>query len=166
MNHFKNIVVLFCLFGYFQFIIGQHLIAYISQHGLHGEITFRQLNTSHVEIISDLETTLQYPDQVWSLSVRKFPVDYTNTDTNERCQLDRLGEMVLTFDGELEYIALPGNESSTWIREMQLIGKSKQRRRLEQVVNPLWHARYSLRWQFQNVKRLNKAELLFFFKAS
>ncbi|XP_061393687.1 uncharacterized protein LOC133329207 [Musca vetustissima] len=101
---------------------GQHLIAYLSQHGLHGEITFRQVNTSHVEIISELETTLQYPDQVWSWSVRKFPIDYTNTDTNERCALDRLGEQVLTFDDDLEYIILPGNESTTWFKEMQLIG--------------------------------------------
>ena len=99
------------------------MIAYISQHGLHGEITFRQVNSSHVEIISDLETTLQYPDQVWSWSVRKFPVDYSNTDTNERCALERLGDTVLTFDDDLEYLILPGNETSTWWREMQLIGK-------------------------------------------
>lgn len=109
------------LFAYH--FIGQHLIAYISQHGLHGEITFRQVNQSHVEIISELETTLQYPDQVWSWSVRKFPVDYSNTDTNERCELSRLGEQILTFDDDLEYIVLPGNESSTWFKQMQLIGK-------------------------------------------
>ncbi|KAL9892126.1 superoxide dismutase family protein Rsod isoform 1-T1 [Glossina fuscipes fuscipes] len=101
----------------------QHMIAYMSQHGLHGEITFRQINNTHVEIKSDLETTLQYPDQIWSWMVRKFPVDYNNANTNERCELSKLGEQVVGFDDDLEYIILPGNETSLWVKEMQLIGE-------------------------------------------
>ncbi|XP_070142466.1 LOW QUALITY PROTEIN: uncharacterized protein Rsod, partial [Drosophila kikkawai] len=100
----------------------QHLIAYISQRGLHGEITFRQLNATTVEIKANLEATLQYPDQVWSWAVRRFPVDYSNTDADERCELSRLGGQVLSFDEDLEYLVLPGNETSTWERNMQLIG--------------------------------------------
>ncbi|EDW39378.1 GL14064 [Drosophila persimilis] len=100
----------------------QHLIAYISQRGLHGEITFRQMNATTVEIKASLEATLQYPDQVWSWSVRRFPVDYSIIDPEERCKLDRLGSQVLSFDEDLEYLVLPGNETSTWQRKMQLIG--------------------------------------------
>ncbi|XP_068153414.1 uncharacterized protein Rsod [Drosophila tropicalis] len=100
----------------------QHLIAYISQHGLHGELTFRQMNSTTVEIKANLEATLQYPDQVWSWSVRRFPVDYTNIDPDERCHLERLGGQVVSFDEDLEYLVLPGNETSTWQRNMQLIG--------------------------------------------
>lgn len=101
------------------------MIAYMSQHGLHGEITFRQINQTHVEIKSDLETTLQYPDQIWSWMVRKFPVDYTNANTNERCELSKLGDQVVAFDDDLEYLMLPGNETSLWVKEMHLIGKRK-----------------------------------------
>lgn len=104
-------------------IVGaQHLIAYLSQHGLHGEITFRQLDSQLVEIQSQLEATLQYPDQVWSWAVRRFPVDYSNTEPDQRCELDRLGAQVLSFDEELDYLVLPGNETSTWQHKMQLIG--------------------------------------------
>ncbi|XP_052836220.1 LOW QUALITY PROTEIN: uncharacterized protein LOC128252495 [Drosophila gunungcola] len=100
----------------------QHLIAYISQRGLHGEITFRQVNATTVEIKASLEATLQYPDQVWSWGVRRFPVDYTNIDPGDRCELSRLGSQVVSFDEDLEYLVLPGNETSTWQRNMQLIG--------------------------------------------
>lgn len=100
----------------------QHLIAYISQRGLHGEITFRQMNATTVEIKANLEATLQYPDQVWSWGVRRFPVDYSNIDPDERCELSRLGSQVLSFDEDLEYLVLPGNETSSWERNMQLIG--------------------------------------------
>lgn len=98
------------------------MIAYLSQRGLHGEITFRQINETTVEIISKVETTLQYPDQVWSWGVRKFPVDYTDMDAEERCSLAKLGEEVMSFDDDLGFLILPGNETSTWINEMQLIG--------------------------------------------
>lgn len=99
------------------------LIAYISQHGLHGEITFQQINSTTVEIKSKLETTLQYPEQVWSWVVRKFPVDYTNINPSLRCELSYLGDEVVNFDNDLEYIVLPGNESSVWYKNMQLIGQ-------------------------------------------
>ncbi|XP_064552755.1 uncharacterized protein Rsod [Drosophila montana] len=100
----------------------QHLIAYISQHGLHGEITFRQADPQVVEIQANLEATLQYPDQVWSWAVRRFPVDYTNIEPDERCQLERLGGQIMSFDEELDYLVLPGNETASWQHKMQLIG--------------------------------------------
>ncbi|XP_037950401.1 uncharacterized protein LOC119681315 [Teleopsis dalmanni] len=102
----------------------QHLIAYLSQHGLHGEITFRQLNTTTVEIKANLETTLQYPYQVWSWGVRKFPVDYTDVNPTGRCELEKLGEQIVNFENDLEYLVLPGNETTSWYRHMQLIGEN------------------------------------------
>ncbi|XP_017481054.1 PREDICTED: uncharacterized protein LOC108370262 [Rhagoletis zephyria] len=104
-------------------VSAQQLIAYISQHGLHGEITFRQVNATTVEIKAKLETTLQYPEQVWSWGVRKFPVDYSDIDPESRCSLEKLGAQVLSFDESLDYLVLPGNETATWHREMMLIGE-------------------------------------------
>ena len=54
--------------------------------------------------------------------MRRFPVDYTNIAPEERCDLERLGAQVLSFDEELEYLVLPGNETSSWQHKMQLIG--------------------------------------------
>lgn len=106
-----------------QTVGAQQLIAYLSQHGLHGEITFRQVNTTTVEIRAKLETTLQYPDQVWSWSVRKFPIDYNDIDPESRCSLEKLGAQVVSFDEDLDYLVLPGNETATWYRDMTLIGE-------------------------------------------
>lgn len=75
-----------------------------------------------MEIQASLEATLQYPEQVWSWAVRRFPVDYTNIEADERCQLERLGAQVLSFDEELDYLVLPGNETARWEHKMQLIG--------------------------------------------
>lgn len=101
-----------------------NLVAYISQNGLHGEITFRQYDSKNVEIKSKLETTLQYPDQIWSWSIHQFPVDYTDIDSKRRCDQSQIGENIINFDDDLGYLVLPGNETSTWLKEMQLIGKA------------------------------------------
>ncbi|XP_017091861.2 uncharacterized protein Rsod [Drosophila bipectinata] len=122
VGHLFRFAVLCSIASAFGGADAQHLIAYISQRGLHGEITFRQVNATTVEIKASLEATLQYPDQVWSWAVRRFPVDYSNTDPDERCELSRLGTQVLSFDEDLEYLVLPGNETATWERNMQLIG--------------------------------------------
>lgn len=99
------------------------LVAYISQHGLHGEIRFSTGSTSLVEIESSLETTLQYPDQVWSWAVHQLPVDYSNADGAERCDLTKLGSQILSFDESLGYLVLPGNESVKWNGKFSLTGR-------------------------------------------
>ncbi|XP_014088313.2 uncharacterized protein Rsod [Bactrocera oleae] len=117
------LVIAACILS--QNIVGaQQLIAYLSQHGLHGEITFRQVNATTVEINAKLETTLQYPDQVWSWGVRQFPVDYTDIDPESRCSGEQLGAQIVNFDDELDFLVLPGNESTTWYRDMTLIGET------------------------------------------
>ena len=82
------------------------------------------MNATTVEINAKLETTLQYPDQVWSWGVRQFPVDYTDIDPESRCSGEQLGAQIVNFDDELDFLVLPGNESTTWYRDMTLIGKT------------------------------------------
>ncbi|XP_058812526.1 uncharacterized protein LOC131677032 [Topomyia yanbarensis] len=100
-----------------------NLVAYISQHGLHGEISFSQYSEQQVQIVTDLETTLQYPDQAWSWGVYQLPVDYTIVDPRERCELRVLGEQLWSFDDDLGFLTLPGNESTTWLNDIGLTGE-------------------------------------------
>lgn len=99
------------------------LIAYLSQNGLHGEFTFSQYSSSMIQIESSLETTLQYPDQIWSWGINELPVDYTDVDSKRRCSDAKLGKSLLIFDDNLGYLTLPGNESSVWHGEYSLTGK-------------------------------------------
>uniref|UniRef100_A0A182R615 Superoxide dismutase copper/zinc binding domain-containing protein n=1 Tax=Anopheles funestus TaxID=62324 RepID=A0A182R615_ANOFN len=102
---------------------GLNLVAHISQRGLHGEISFAQHNDRQVLITSELETTLQYPEQAWSWGIYQLPVDYTIVDPQERCQISRLGEQLWSFDDDLGYLMLPGNESTTWLNDIALTGE-------------------------------------------
>lgn len=83
------------------------LRSYISDHGLHGTITFRK-NDLEVEIITDLNATLEFPNQVWSWSLVEFPVDYTKIQN--RCE--NLGKKILSFDDSFGYLVLPENGTS------------------------------------------------------
>lgn len=90
------------------------LVAYISQHGLHGEFHFTQQNDNSFEIHSKLETTLQYPDQIWSWGIHELPVDYREVKPNRRCHPVSVGKRIIDFDEHLGYLQLPGNESTKW----------------------------------------------------
>lgn len=100
-------------------------MAYISQHGLHGEIHFAPGAKNFIEIESSLETTLQYPEQVWSWSIHQLPVDYTDSDGDRRCDPSKLGDQLINFDDNLGLLTLPGNESVKWQGEFALTGKSR-----------------------------------------
>lgn len=99
------------------------LVAYISQHGLHGEIHFAPGAGGTIEIESSLETTLQYPEQVWSWGVHRLPVDYGTVDGVARCDASQLGPQVWSFDESLGYLTLPGNESVKWQGKFALTGE-------------------------------------------
>lgn len=75
-----------------------------------------------MEIESSLETTLQYPDQVWSWGIHQLPVDYSDSSSRDRCEFSRLGSRILGFDEILGYLTLPGNESSKWQAPFPLTG--------------------------------------------
>lgn len=104
--------------------IASDLEALISQRGLHGEIHFKvdDENRNIVRIESKLETTLQYPNQVWSWGIYENPVDYTIVDPSTRCSLETAGRQIHEFDEELGYLILPGNETTVWEKEFNITG--------------------------------------------
>lgn len=99
------------------------LVAYISQHGLHGELRFLQQNDNSIKIESRLETTLQYPDQLWSWSIYEMPTDYREIETGRRCHPSNFGSKLIELDSHLGYLQLPGNESTTWHLSSDISGE-------------------------------------------
>ena len=81
------------------------------------------MSPNETQIESNLETTLQYPEQIWSWSVYQLPVDYANANGIERCDLSNLGEQLWSFDDEHGYLTLPGNESTKWTSQISLSGQ-------------------------------------------
>lgn len=55
------------------------LRSYVSEHGLHGTITFTK-NGDEIFITTNLEATLEFPNSVWSWYITEFPVDYTGVE--------------------------------------------------------------------------------------
>lgn len=111
----RKIYVEFQICSFFCFLVNcVQLVAYISQHGLHGEFNFFQQNDNSIEIESKLETTLQYPDQLWSWSIYEMPTDYREIEPGQRCNPSNFGKKLIDLDNHLGYLQLPGNESTTW----------------------------------------------------
>lgn len=79
-----------------------------------------------MEIKSKLETTLQYPDQVWSWAIHELPIDYREIDGTRRCHPAIIGKKLIEFDNHLGFLQLPGNESSTWDLSSDEIGMAKE----------------------------------------
>lgn len=102
-----------------------HLIAYLSQHGLHGEISFRPHpdEPGKVRIQTTLEATLQYPDQSWNWALHQLPVDYSDMDAFRRCSDDRIGKQLINLDEKLGLLTMSGNESVQWDTDFALSGK-------------------------------------------
>lgn len=99
------------------------LVAYISQHGLHGEFHFTQNNNNSIKIVSKLETTLQYPDQIWSWGIYEMPTDYREIDPSRRCNAAVFGKKLIEFDNHLGYLQLPGNGSTKWDVSPEISGR-------------------------------------------
>ncbi|KAJ3625819.1 hypothetical protein MTP99_016359 [Tenebrio molitor] len=83
------------------------LKSYISDQGLHGTISFKKIG-SEIRIVTDLNATLEYPNQVWSWAVVEFPVDYSELEG--RCA--RLGKGLVNLDDVYGYLVLPDNSTS------------------------------------------------------
>lgn len=107
------------------------LIAFLSQHGLHGEIRFSHLQNESIQVQTSLETTLQYPNQVWSWAVHQLPVDFTDPNGDRRCRPATLGAQILSFDESLGHLTLPGNESATYTLAADITGISFSHLRTE-----------------------------------
>ncbi|XP_037029000.1 uncharacterized protein LOC119069178 isoform X1 [Bradysia coprophila] len=99
-----------------------NLIAYVSQNGLFGQFQFSPHSNTEIKITTELATTLQYPDQIWSWGINEFPVDYSIVD-HKRCSNEQLGKQLINFDDALGYLTLPGNETTTWFSNMTLTGE-------------------------------------------
>lgn len=110
--------MLYCFLAY-----GVQLVAYFSQNGLHGEFNFHELDDNTIEIRSTLETTLQYPEQVWEWSLHEIPIDYTDINPKRRCHSSRIGAKIVDLTDYLDYVQLPGNETATWTVPASVFGK-------------------------------------------
>lgn len=97
------------------------LRAYISQHGLHGEIEFSPKNETLISIRTNLKPTLQYPDGVWRWTIHEFPVDYRDI-TNDRCSEEHLGRELIDLTEELGYLVIPGKDHAEFESKNSFIG--------------------------------------------
>ncbi|XP_028170007.1 uncharacterized protein LOC114359719 isoform X1 [Ostrinia furnacalis] len=102
---------------------GLVLRAYISQHGLHGEIEFSHKNETLISIRTNLKPTLQYPDGVWRWTIHEFPVDYRDL-TGERCSETNLGRELIDLTEELGYLIIPGKDHAEFESRNSLTGIS------------------------------------------
>lgn len=98
------------------------LRAYISQHGLHGEIEFSHKNETLISIRTNLKPTLQFPDGVWRWTIHEFPVDYRDL-TAARCSEANLGKEIIDLTEELGYLIIPGKDHAEFESKYTLTGK-------------------------------------------
>ncbi|XP_049880527.1 uncharacterized protein LOC126376997 isoform X2 [Pectinophora gossypiella] len=98
------------------------LRAYISQHGLHGEIEFAHKNDTLISIRTKLQPTLQYPDGVFKWSIHEFPVDYRDLSP-QRCSEASLGKELIDLTEELGYLIIPGKDHAEFESKNTLTGR-------------------------------------------
>ncbi|XP_012547044.2 uncharacterized protein LOC101739289 isoform X1 [Bombyx mori] len=97
------------------------LRAYLSQHGLHGEIEFSHKNDTLISIRTNLKPTLQYPDGVWRWTIHEFPVDYRDI-SESRCSEETLGREIIDLTEELGYLIIPGKDHAEFESKNTLTG--------------------------------------------
>ncbi|CAH0683875.1 unnamed protein product [Chilo suppressalis] len=97
------------------------LRAYISQHGLHGEIEFSTKNETLISIRTNLKPTLQYPDGVWRWTIHEFPVDYREL-SDSRCSESNVGRELIDLTEELGYLIIPGKDHAEFESRNSLTG--------------------------------------------
>ncbi|XP_019756682.2 uncharacterized protein LOC109535239 [Dendroctonus ponderosae] len=98
------------------------LRSYVSEHGLHGTITFTK-NGDEIIITTNLEATLEFPNSAWSWYITEFPVDYTRIEN--RCDREKIGKNLINLDELFGYLIIPDNQSSTFTSsDLTVNGKS------------------------------------------
>ncbi|PZC73227.1 hypothetical protein B5X24_HaOG209907 [Helicoverpa armigera] len=97
------------------------LRAYLSQHGLHGEVEFSHKNDTLISIRTNLKPTLQFPDGVWRWTVHEFPVDYRDL-SDARCSDANLGKELIDLTEELGYLIIPGKDHAEFESKNTLTG--------------------------------------------
>lgn len=63
-----------------------------------------------IKITTDLNVTLQYPNQAWSWTINEFPIDYTTLEN--RCADTNTGKPLANLDEIYGYLILPDNATS------------------------------------------------------
>nr|XP_023029851.1 uncharacterized protein LOC111517802 [Leptinotarsa decemlineata] len=114
----------FCIFSLLVLGINSvtslQLVSYISGQGLHGTINFTKIQ-DEIKISTDLTTTLEYPNQAWSLYVTEFPVDYTEIEN--RCESSKLGKELVNLEDTFGYLILPENQTTEYTtKELRMNG--------------------------------------------
>lgn len=97
--------------------------AYLSQHGLHGTVTFTQDLQGSLTIRNQLEPTLQFPNQVWQWSITEYPVDYTIL--TDRCS--NLGHTIYRLDDHFGNLYIPENGTAEYTiphKNLQIYSRS------------------------------------------
>lgn len=93
---------------------GIELTAYISQNGLHGEVTFQRHSSNTGSLL--VKVSLQPVDEFskWSWSIREYPVHYNNLE--DRCREEKLGLQYVL----LKYLSLYFNNSEFFVINLKI----------------------------------------------
>lgn len=113
MNHLTLIFICF-FFSDVQSIRSLELRSYISSHGLHGTISFTK-QSDGIKISTSLNTTLEYPKQVWSWWVTEFPIDFTELEN--RCDKYKVGKKLIDLEDTFGYLILPENQTTEYVTD-------------------------------------------------
>ncbi|KAB0794972.1 hypothetical protein PPYR_11811 [Photinus pyralis] len=95
------------------------LRAYISQEGLHGTVTFTKVKDA-IKINTNLNATLQYPNQIWSWSITEFPTDYSHLEN--RCESSKLGNTLVNLDDVFGFLYIPENMTAEFLTTTLRVG--------------------------------------------
>ncbi|KAL1494603.1 hypothetical protein ABEB36_010175 [Hypothenemus hampei] len=87
------------------------LRCYISEHGLHGTITFTK-TSNEIIVRTDLSPTLEFPNSIWSWFVTEFPVDYAQIEN--RCTPEKIGRKLINLEDVFGYLVIPDNQTSEY----------------------------------------------------
>lgn len=118
LSHVPQLIFL----GLIKIVTCLELRSYISDQGLHGKVSFKKTSDG-IEISTELNPTLEYPNQVWSWSINEFPVDYT--DLENRCQNNKIGKSFIDLDAIYGYLIIPDNQTSTFFtKDLKINGHS------------------------------------------
>lgn len=109
------------IFNLFECTLCFTLNALISQSGLHGEIQFIQKDAQITELKTNLQPTLEYPEQIITWSIYEFPVDYSKIEN--RCDEKDLGKKILDLENLIGYLTIPENSTSSWQLPVKITGE-------------------------------------------
>lgn len=133
---------------------GLHLTSHISQHGIHGEITFYQdplidgslINRTVYVTVNLYHKIEKTENETWTWYISEFPVDYSIVNGDERCNKELIGNSIHNLDNLFGPIVFVKEETHTyfefetyhevfaltgadgvWGRSLTLLGPNRQK---------------------------------------